>query len=296
MQSRKTFLQNMGLLGAGLALAPIDNLFGHTVNKPWFSISLAQWSLHRTLFKGDLKNIDFPAFAAKEFDIHAVEYVSRFFKDEVRNAAYIKDLNARAADHDVKNVLIMVDGEGELGNADATKRNTAVENHYQWIDAAQQLGCHAIRVNAAGKGTAEEVAKRVVESLRTLAVYGENAGISVVVENHGGISSDGAWLSNVLKTVDHKYCGSLPDFGNFYEYDRYQGVTDLMPFAKGVSAKTNVFDAQGSEANIDYARMMKIVRDAGYTGFVGIEYEGDKLSEIEGIKLTKKLLQRFQMA
>ncbi len=296
MQSRKTFLQNMGLLGAGLALAPVNNLFAQNSNKPWFSISLAQWSLHRTMGKGDLKNIDFPAFAAKEFDIHAVEYVSRFFKDEVRNTTYLKDLNARAADHDVKNVLIMIDGEGELGNADADKRKMAVENHYQWIDAAHQLGCHAIRVNAAGKGTPEDVAKRVVESLRTLATYGKDAGISVVVENHGGISSDGAWLSNVLKSVNHSHCGSLPDFGNFYEYDRYQGVTDLMPFAKGVSAKTNVFDAQGLEANIDYARMMKIVRDAGYTGYIGIEYEGDQLDEMEGIRLTKKLLQRFQTA
>ncbi|MCL7986766.1 sugar phosphate isomerase/epimerase [Sphingobacterium sp. lm-10] len=296
MQSRRTFLQNMSLVGAGLALSPVHNLFSHPQSKNWFSISLAQWSLHRTIGKGELKNIDFPAFAANEFDIHAVEYVSRFFKDEAKNITYLKDLNARAADHNVANVLIMVDGEGDLGDADASKRTKAVENHYQWIDAAQQLGCHAIRVNAAGKGTPDEVAKRVIDSLRTLALYGQDAGISVVVENHGGISSDGAWLSKVLKTVDHKNCGSLPDFGNFYEYDRYQGVKDLMPFAKGVSAKSNVFDAQGMEANIDYTRMMKIVRDAGYTGYVGIEYEGDKHSEIEGIKLTKTLLERFQMA
>lgn len=294
MQSRRTFLQNMSLVGAGLALAPVQNLFSHPLNKNWFSISLAQWSLHRTIGTGDLKNIDFPAFAANEFDIHAVEYVSRFFKAEAKNMTYLKDLNARAADHDVKNVLIMVDGEGDLGDADASKRAKAVENHYQWIAAAQTLGCHAIRVNAAGKGTPDEVGKRVVDSLSTLAVYGQDAGISVVVENHGGISSDGAWLANVLKTVNHMYCGSLPDFGNFYEYDRYQGVIDLMPFAKGVSAKSNVFDANGMEAHIDYTRMMKIVRDAGYTGYVGIEYEGDKHTEIEGIKLTKQLLQRFQ--
>src|SRR5690606_10782503 len=166
--------------------------------------------------------------------------------------------------------------------------------HHKWIDAAEFLGCKAIRVNAAGEGTKQEVKDQVVKSLSALADYGKKAKINVIVENHGGISSHGDWLSDVLKTVGKKNCGSLPDFGNFYEYDRYQGVTELMPYAKGVSAKSHDFDAQGNESGIDYAKMMDIVKKSGYKGYVGIEYEGSKLSEDEGIKLTKALLERFK--
>ncbi|SJN48788.1 hypothetical protein FM120_22045 [Sphingobacterium faecium PCAi_F2.5] len=262
--------------------------------KNWFDISLAEWSLHKTLFKGDLKNIDFPELAAKKFGIYGVEYVNAFFKDKAKDMTYLKDLNNRAKDNGVRNVLIMIDGEGNLGDEDATKRKQAVENHYKWIDAAHFLGCHAVRVNAAGKGTPEEVKKAVVDSLSTLADYGKKSKISVIVENHGGISSHGDWLADTLKTVGKKNCGSLPDLGNFYEYDRYQGVADLMPYAKGVSAKTHDFDANGNETQIDYARMLKIVKDAKFKGYIGIEYEGSKLSEEEGIFATKKLLERLR--
>jgi len=194
----------------------------------------------------------------------------------------------------VRNVLIMIDGEGNLGDDNKAKRLESVENHYKWIDAAAFLGCGAIRVNAAGKGTPEEVAKRVVESLGTLADYGKKSKINVIVENHGGISSHGDWLSGVLRAVGKKNCGSLPDFGNFYEYDRYKGVEELMPFAKGVSAKTHDFDENGNDTVVDYDRMMAIVKKAGFRGYIGIEYEGSKLSEPDGIAATKKLLERFQ--
>ncbi|KGE12898.1 sugar phosphate isomerase/epimerase family protein [Sphingobacterium deserti] len=292
MNSRRTFLKNAGLAAAGLALAPSLDVFA--AKKAWFDISLAEWSLHKTLFKGDLKNIDFPELAAKKFGIYGVEYVNQFFKDKATDMTYLKDLNNRAKDNGVTNVLIMIDGEGNLGDEDANKRKTAVENHHKWIDAAAFLGCKSIRVNAAGKGTPEEVKRNVVESLSALADYGKKAKINVIVENHGGISSHGDWLSDVLKTVNKNNCGSLPDFGNFYEYDRYQGVQDLMPFAKGVSAKSHDFDANGNETQIDYERMMKIVKKAGFKGFVGIEYEGSKLPEMEGIAATKKLLERFK--
>lgn len=291
MNSRREFLKNVGLATAGLALAPNLDLFA--AKKDWFQISLAEWSLHRTLFKGDLKNIDFPEFTAKNFGIYGVEYVNQFFKDKAQDMTYLKDLNNRAKDNGVTNVLIMIDGEGDLGDQDEAKRTKAIENHYKWIDAAHFLGCKAIRVNAAGKGTREEVKNQVVKSLSSLADYGKKGKINVAVENHGGISSDGAWLSDVLKTVGKKNCGSLPDFGNFYEYDRYKGVEELMPFAKGVSAKANVFKEDGSEANYDYDRLMKIVKDAGYKGHIGIEFEGDKLSEVEGIKKAKALLSKY---
>ena len=292
MNSRRDFLKNLGLTAAGVALMPSLDLLAAPKN--WFDISLAEWSLHKTLFKGDLKNIDFPELAAKKFGIYGVEYVNAFFKDKAKDMTYLKDLNNRAKDNGVRNVLIMIDGEGNLGDEDATKRKQAVENHYKWIDAAHFLGCHAVRVNAAGKGTPEEVKKTVVDSLSTLADYGKKSKISVIVENHGGISSHGDWLADTLKTVGKKNCGSLPDLGNFYEYDRYQGVADLMPYAKGVSAKTHDFDANGNETQIDYARMLKIVKDAKFKGYIGIEYEGSKLSEEEGIFATKKLLERLR--
>ncbi len=292
MNSRRDFLKNLGLTAAGVALMPSLDLLAAPKN--WFDISLAEWSLHKTLFKGDLKNIDFPELAAKKFGIYGVEYVNAFFKDKAKDMTYLKDLNNRAKDNGVRNVLIMIDGEGNLGDEDATKRKQAVENHYKWIDAANFLGCHAIRVNAAGKGTPEEVKKAVVESLSTLADYGKKSKISIIVENHGGISSHGDWLADTLKTVGKKNCGSLPDLGNFYEYNRYQGVADLMPYAKGVSAKTHDFDANGNETQIDYARMLKIVKDAKFKGYIGIEYEGSKLSEEEGIFATKKLLERLR--
>ncbi len=292
MNSRREFLRNLGLVAAGVTLAPSLDVFA--AKKGWFEISLAEWSLHKKLFKGDLKNIDFPEYTAKNFGIYGVEYVNQFFKDKAQDMTYLKDLNNRAKDNGVKNVLIMVDGEGSLGDRDENKRLKAVENHHKWIDAANFLGCRAIRVNAAGEGTKEEVKGQVVKSLSALADYGKKGKINVIVENHGGISSHGDWLSDVLKTVGKKNCGSLPDFGNFYEYDRYQGVTDLMPYAKGVSAKSHAFDANGNETGIDYARMMDIVKKAGYKGYVGIEFEGDKISEDEGIKLTKALLERLK--
>lgn len=292
MNSRRFFLRNLGLAAAGVVVAPALDVFA--AKKPWFDISLAQWSLHRTLFAGELKNIDFPEFAATKFGIYGVEYVNQFFKDEVKDMTYMKDLKNRAKDNGVKNVLIMVDREGSLGDDDQAKRLQAVENHYKWIDAAAFLGCKSIRVNAAGKGTRDELAKRVIDSLSSLSDYGKKAKINVIVENHGGLSSHGDWLAGVLKSVGKKNCGSLPDFGNFQQYDRYLGVQDLMPYAKGVSAKSYDFDADGNEINIDYERMMQIVKAANFKGYVGIEYEGKGLSEVDGILATKKLLERFR--
>ncbi|MEH6306591.1 sugar phosphate isomerase/epimerase family protein [Olivibacter sp. CPCC 100613] len=298
MSNRREFLKQMGAGALGLtALSnlPLD-LFASSKGKYFFDISLAQWSLHKTLFAKQLDNLDFAETAAKKYGIYAVEYVNQFFKDKANDKAYLNEMIKRAKDNGVKNVLIMIDGEGDLGDLDDTVRNKAVENHYKWVEAAKYLGCHAIRVNARGEGTPEEVKDAAVQGLGKLSDFAAKSKISVIVENHGGISSDGQWLSSVLKQVGKKNCGSLPDFGNFYEYDRYQGVTDLMPLAKGVSAKTHDFDSEGNETQIDYLRMMKIVKDAGYKGHVGIEYEGSKLSEDEGIKKTKLLLEKVGVA
>lgn len=287
-------LRLAGMTAAGAALAPALTPTPAEAAKGKFKISLAQWSLHKTLFGKQLDNLDFPKAAREQFGIEAVEYVNQFFKDKARDEAYLKELKKRCKDYGVKSVLIMCDGEGELGDADAAKRSQAVDNHIKWIDAAKLLGCHAIRVNAAGKGTPEEVSDRVAESATRLAEYGAKSKIAVIVENHGGLSSNADWLVGVMKKVNSPYFGTLPDFGNFYDYDRYEGVKKMMPYAHGVSAKSHEFDAQGNEVKTDYERMMQIVFDAGYKGYVGIEYEGSKHSEAEGILLTKKLLERFQ--
>lgn len=264
-----------------------------------FQISLAEWSLHRALKAGEMSHLDFPVRAKREFAIEAVEYVNTFFKDKARDEAYLVELDKRCLDEGVKSLLIMCDGEGDLGHAEKSERSKAVESHRKWVDAAVRLHCQSIRVNAGGDGEREEVAKRCAEALAELADYAKPHDVHVLVENHGGISSDGAWLAGMLKLADHSHVGALPDFGNFEVasgvwYDRYQGVRELMPFARAVSAKSHDFDFEGNCLETDYERMLQIVVESGYRGFVGIEYEGKELSEPEGILATKKLLERVR--
>jgi sugar phosphate isomerase/epimerase len=292
--SRRSFL---GAAAAAAAALSGSSVLAAEAGK--FQISLAEWSLHKTLFAGKLNNLDFAATAKQEFGIEAVEYVNQFFKDKAQDAAYLADLKKRAADVGVKILLIMIDGEGNLGDPSLSKRMKAVENHYRWVEAAKTLGCHSIRVNAGSAGSYEEQMHRAADGLRALSEFAAQHGLNVIVENHGGLSSNGAWLSSVMKLVNLKNCGTLPDFGNFRIqgeewYDRYKGVEELMPFAKAVSAKSHDFDEAGNETKTDYLKMMKIVLAAGYAGYVGIEYEGSKLDEYAGIRATKTLLERVR--
>ncbi len=284
--------------GTTALAAPLARAFA-AARPPLFEISLAQWSLHRTLRAGALDHLDFARITRTTFGLGAIEYVNSFFKDKAKDAAYLAEMNRRAADHGVVQHLIMCDGEGRLGDPDPARRAAAVENHYKWVDAAKTLGCVTIRVNAASEGPYEEQQKLAADGLRRLSEYGDRAGINVIVENHGGLSSNGAWLAGVMRLVNHPRCGTLPDFGNFRispteEYDKYKGVSELMPFAKAVSAKSHDFDERGEETTKDYRRLMKTVLDAGYHSWVGIEYEGDRLPEQEGIRLTKALLERVR--
>ena len=282
---------------ASLAAAGIGSSFAFaSQKKELFEISLAQWSLHKAIFGKKMDAGDFPKVSKEEFGINAVEYVNQFYKDKKKDDGYVKELRKKCDDLNVKSVLIMCDGEGQLGDADEKKRKLAVENHYRWVEWAKTLGCHSIRVNAGSSGSYEEQMNRASDGLRMLSEWAGKMQINVIVENHGGLSSNGAWLAATIKKVGHPGCGTLPDFGNFRvskdeEYDRYKGVLELMPYAKGVSAKTHDFDAKGNETKTDYRKMMKIVMDANYHGFVGIEYEGSKLSEADGIRATKKLLE-----
>jgi sugar phosphate isomerase/epimerase len=260
-----------------------------------FKFSLAQWSLHNSLFGRTDLNIDNLDFAtiARILGIEGLEYVNQFFMDRAEDTGYLARMKQRAADNGCRSVLIMCDREGNLGEPDEAKRRQAVENHYKWLEAARFLGCHSIRVNAHSKGTFEEQQKLVADGLARLCERAKQYDLNVIVENHGGLSSNGQWLVGVMKRVDMPNCGTLPDFGNFREYDRYKGVRELMPYAKGVSAKATRFDDEGNEVNTDYARMMKIVLDAGYRGYVGIESSvGDQMSELEAILTTKHLLER----
>jgi L-ribulose-5-phosphate 3-epimerase len=296
---RRQFLAASGAAAAAAMLPVTQFAKAAAAKEPLYTISLAEWSLHKTLFMGKMSNLEFPAASKKDYGIDAVEYVNQFFKDKAKDTAYLTELKQRAADVGVQNVLIMIDGEGALGDPDEEKRKKAAENHYPWIEAAKFLGCHAIRVNASSKGSYEETQKLAADGLRRVSEFGRDHGINVIVENHGGLSSNGEWLVGVIKAVNLPNCGTLPDFGNFRVsatemYDRYKGVTELMPFAKAVSAKSHDFDEKGNETKTDYKKMMKIVIDAGYHGRVGIEYEGSKLSEPEGILATKKLLERVR--
>lgn len=298
--TRRSFLRNLGMLSAAAGLSPMLPFDAFALEKkPFFEISLAEWSFHKALFAKKMTNLEFPLKAKKDFGINIVEYVSPFFDKKESDQAYLKELLTITKGEGIRNHLIMIDGEGMLGDLDEKARQQAVEKHHKWVAAAKYLGCNSIRVNAAGNGTADEVKTAVVDGLGRLAEFGKQHKINIIVENHGGYSSDGSWLASVMKQVNNPYCGTLPDFGNFRiskdkEYDKYQGVKDLLPYAKGISAKAFNFDAKGNEDTIDFDRMFKIISDGKWSGIVGIEYEGTKLSEEEGIRKTVELLRRIQ--
>lgn len=270
--------------------------------KGLFQISLAQWSLHRAFRSEALDPIDFAATAKNDFGVDAIEYVNQFFLKRGRDKPFLKELKKRADDNGVKSLLIMVDQMGPLAHPDNDIRQKAIQLHYQWVEAAYLLGCHSVRVNLEGEGTPEDMGHAGLDGLATLADFAKDFNINIIVENHGGNSSNARWLTDVIGRVNMANCGTLPDFGNFciqkkndvcvQEYDKYKGMKEMLPYAKAVSAKAFDFDAEGNETTIDFKRMMQMVKDAGYSGYVGIEYEGNTLSEAEGIKATKKLLER----
>jgi len=299
--NRREFLKSATLAVGAIGVAGLTECKTLSGGRKLYDISLAQWSLNRQFFGGKIDALDFAKVSREEFDIDAIEYVNQFFKTKAKDEAYLADLKKRAADHGVKSLLIMVDGEGQLGHADSAERAKTVANHHKWVDAAKYLDCHSIRVNAGttGSGSFEEKQKLAADGLRQLSEYGAQQGLNVIVENHGGLSSDGSWLAGVMKLVNLENCGTLPDFGNFNVgggkmYDRYRGVRELMPYAKAVSAKSHEFDEKGNEVKTDYLRMMKIVLDHGYNGYVGVEYEGSKVDAYQGIRLTKALLERVR--
>ena len=280
--------------------------------EPFFKLSLAQWSINKMIRFDGTDPYTF-AEKAKAWGFSGLEYVSQLYSKELEADNYseaamknfIDKSNAEAKKYGLENVLIMVDGQGDLAAADEAERKAAAENHHKWVDAAAAMGCHSIRVNLNGVQEPEAWKAASVDGLTQLSTYAKDKNINIIVENHGGLSSNAALLAEVMATVNMSNCGTLPDFGNFCikredgsyydskcieEYDKYQGVTELMPYAKAVSAKSYDFDDNGDETKIDFSKMIKIVKDAGYTGYVGVEYEGGNLSENDGILATKNLL------
>jgi L-ribulose-5-phosphate 3-epimerase len=268
-----------------------------STRQPLFRISLAEWSLHRALESGKLDHKDFPKVARNDFGIEAIELVNTFFKTKARDWNYLAEFKQRAEDLGVKTLLIMCDHEGNVGDPNLKERNMAVENHFKWLEVAKFLGCHSIRVNAYSMGTPEEQRDQASEGLRKLCEAAAEMNLNVLVENHGGLSSNAAWLVSVIRKVGLHNCGTLPDFGNWKlaggtVYDRYLGPTEMMPLAKAVSAKSRDFEASGNEVDSDYRRMVRIVLAAKYHGYLGIEYGGERMSEAEGIRATKRLLEK----
>lgn len=271
--SRRQFLTQ-----TGLAVGTLTAGAAWTKDAAPLQISLAQWTINRELRSGKIDNLDFAKVAA-EHGIHAVEYVNQFFMDKAKDAKYLGEMKKRAVDQGVKSLLIMCDREGNIGDPDSAKRKQTVDNHRKWLDAAKFLGCHSIRVNAGSSGTWDEQVKLAADGLSRLTAIGAKLGLNVIVENHGGLSSNADWLVEVIKKVDHERCGTLPDFGNFRikpgeSYDSYRGMQKLLPFAKGVSVKDRVWDDKGKQSALDYDRMLKLVHASGFRGYCGIEFGG----------------------
>jgi len=306
---RRQFIRQASLAAAGFTLLPSFSIFAEEQKKFDFKISLAQWSLHKALFSGQITNLDFPEIAKKKYDIDAVEYVNQFFKDKAKDIPYLNQLKQRCSDNGVKSVLIMVDQEGPLADKNNVLREKAIEDHYKWVEASKHLGGHAVRVNLHGDSNAQEWHEAAVKSLTKLTAFAEKMDMTILAENHGTWSSNAGMLAKVIQEVNNPRCRTMVDFANFcvrrekgdlWEspcvdwYDKYKGVEELLPYAKGVSAKTFDFTDAGEESNSDFTRMLKLVKASEYRGYIGIEYEGDRLSEDEGIRASKKLLEKIR--
>jgi L-ribulose-5-phosphate 3-epimerase len=304
MNVRRDFLKKAGLVTAALGLGMQEMAFTMKKRDPLFKISLAEWSVNRLIFSGKLDHLDFP-LVTKQHGIHAVEYVNQFFMDKAKDKNYLREMNTRCQNEGITQVLIMCDREGILGAKSAADRLQTVENHKKWVEAAKFLDCHSIRINAytevpwsTDPQMAAEAMKLCSDGMRPLCEFADDLDINVIIENHGGYSSDAKWLVGMLKQTDHPRAGSLPDFGNFrifrddnkdVSYDSYRGVDELMPMAKGVSLKPTAFDDYGNQSPLDYERMMKIVLSRGYHGHVGIEH-GDRDREWESIVEIRDIL------
>ena len=313
MITRRSFLKNAAWGATALSTAPLAAYVPNSLNivkekgVQDLKLSLAQWSLHRAFNDGHLKVNDFASIAINTYHLNAIEYVNQFYAASGKDEKFWINMKEHADNVGVKSLLIMVDNEGDLGHTNGLERKKSVENHYKWVNAAKILGCHSVRVNAFGEGTKDAVRAALIDGMGQLSDYAAKENINIIIENHGLYSSDSKLITGIIKQVNKPNFGTLPDFGNWClsakwgstqtdscteVYDRYQGVSEFLPFAKGVSAKSYNFNAEGEETKIDYYKMLKIVKNSGYNGYIGIEYEGSELSESDGIRATKALIEK----
>jgi sugar phosphate isomerase/epimerase len=322
--NRRNFIRNTSAAAAGMGLASTlpSLLYGSSNKELFFQIAISQFSFASEFWTKQLDPLNFAA-KSRELGISGLDYCSMFFADKVKDRSYLNELKKRSADAGCYNLRIMVDGEGVLCDLNETARLKAVEDRYKWMDVAAQLGCPMIRVNLEGEGNPPDVAKAAVDSLGRLIEYGKKQQTDVIVENHEGISCNGAWLAGVMKELNNPHGGILADFGNFCikrtnpetndiagylktkcleEYDRYLGITEIMPYAKGIHAKTYRFDKSGNDLETDFYRMFKIIKKSGYTGWISLEYEGglfkmynkdnSYLDDYAGVTATKLLVEK----
>jgi L-ribulose-5-phosphate 3-epimerase len=298
---RRRFIRSSVLGATALAMNPLG---AHSPKGKALQISLAEWSLHRSFGDGTLDPADFAAIAKETYQLDAIEFVNGFYLKQAGDESFWNSMKVRSANAGVKNLVLMVDDEGDLGDAREKTRLQSVENHYKWVHAAKLLGCPTMRVNAFGDSDRETYRQAIIDGMSRLAAYAAKEDINIVIENHGLFSSDAALIAGIIREVNMPNFGSFPDFGNWClsakwgstqgdcdrVYDRYQGVSELLPYAKAVSAKSYNFNEKGEDTTIDYYRMMKIVKESDYSGYIGIEYEGTQKSEHEGILITKELM------
>ncbi len=301
---RRTFISRAALGAAALTASPLISCSSSSKN---LKISLAQWSLHRAFYEGKLDATDFAAITMERYGIDGIEYVNGFYTDFATDEKFWISMKERAGQAGVKSLIMMVDDEGDLGVSGDQERKKAVENHFKWVNAAAILGCHTVRVNAFGEDDRDAFRAAIIDGMGQLAGYAAQSGINIVIENHGLFSSDARLIAGIIEEVNMPNFGSFPDFGNWClsakwgttqgdcdrEYDRYQGVSELLPYAKAVSAKSYNFNDRGEDTKIDYYRMLDIVKKSDYDGYIGIEYEGEALGEHDGILVTKALLENI---
>ena len=289
--TRRRFLQTTAL---AVASCYLPSQQAEAQQKREFQVSLSASSLARSINERKIDHLDLANIARTKYSIAAVEYASKFFSDKARDEKYLNDMNKRAADEGVRQLLIVVNSEGCIGHPEEPKRQQTVKNHHKWIDAAKALGCHSIEINPCGIGGNADQLKQAAEGIAALCEYAERQKINILLGSYGGVSANPKWLVELVRTVNRVSCGTLPSFDGFGSHDRYDGVAKLLPFAKGIGATARNFDGNGNEPNTDYFRMMKVVLDGGYRGYVGINYQGNEMEEAAGIRATKTLLKKIQ--
>ena len=327
--SRRKFLKNTFSVYSTTLLAP--NLFANNIDKSKLDIGLQMYSFAPLIMQGKFDLLGFPDLVKNTYGINGAEYWSIPFMGRENDKDFLNDIKRRSDDNGVDNLIILVDdidiktmqSGPSLASSNKNDRDTAIDYHKKWIDVAKEIGCHSIRVNLkSDESDNKKILDNSSESISRLIEFSKQDNISIVIENHGGITADADWLVSLIKNVDNKYVGTLPDFGDYNfcvdrgalnfddigkvcknQYDKYLGVKKLMPYAKGVSAKSHEFGKDGEELSTNYSRMIKIISESNYKGYITIEYEGAMmgmfggegtyLNPHEGILATKKLINKY---